>query len=534
MPKALGISIPSRNKIKLADQIYQQALREYASDPQNSNFRPRTDGGPSSPTSPVSPVSPVSPSIPFLPIITSFPPVLEGDPDAAPQSFTGGEILKVLAHKTWGTVGGLLYCILWKPNDPGAPAISWWVTLSDMMEKKSFIEEYHLRNRLGPVPWPGSGKRRRTRSSASLGVKEIKTALEDRKAELVRRGMYMDDAAKLMMMERWMMREEWQRVGRGWGTAKEVVQKRKRIWLEMDARDLIGENERLSRESKRGSPPDESDQQPCTPSSNKASLSEQKSEPALRPLQPETGESTVVVTGSMRSASTHKSVNNTTTNSLRRMKQIEHAKEHHEWRHYFGLGSTSKREGKQPQRTASSTSLSSDGSLDSGRTSLLGLSPTTVAMLKGLPKKAPIARAHASLGHHHTAHKKKHRSHAANLDGVRNSMESFAESLVTVASVATAPQKKTTTPRTSRNILARLFGKQRKERSGGRRGVAFYTEPRGRGDPSSSEAEPTFHYPPDHTAVYDSRLHSSVQLAKTHTPDDVFRHGVSLAHFAGS
>ncbi|KAI5847533.1 hypothetical protein BZA05DRAFT_405139 [Tricharina praecox] len=127
--------------------------------------------------------------------------------------------------------GKLLYCIEWKPHDVDVAPLFWWVKLSGMQFHSALVNEYHHRHALDPPRWPN---KRRVRSSASLGVREIKRALEERRLHLTLHGVAEEDTARELADERWRIRDEWQHTGRGWGCAKEIVQRRRKEWMEAE------------------------------------------------------------------------------------------------------------------------------------------------------------------------------------------------------------------------------------------------------------------------------------------------------------
>ncbi|PUU73118.1 hypothetical protein B9Z19DRAFT_1135788 [Tuber borchii] len=69
--------------------------------------------------------------------------------------------------------------------------------------KRAILDEYHQRNKLGIVHWR-SRLKKKLRTSGSLGVKEIKDALDERKRSLVASGRYDDSAAELLGKCRWL------------------------------------------------------------------------------------------------------------------------------------------------------------------------------------------------------------------------------------------------------------------------------------------------------------------------------------------
>lgn len=144
-------------------------------------------------------------------------------------SLATGEVLRVIDHRPWKN-HNFLYLILWKPQKPDAPT-ELWVRASDFLGsgKKAILEEYHSRHNLGPIRWPRD-PRRQWRSSTSLGVQELKSALDERKQMLLDRGASELDASREMNKERWKMRDDWQRAGRSWGSALMIVKDRKTAW----------------------------------------------------------------------------------------------------------------------------------------------------------------------------------------------------------------------------------------------------------------------------------------------------------------
>ncbi|KAL7268554.1 hypothetical protein RUND412_008821 [Rhizina undulata] len=166
-----------------------------------------------------------------LPIIVSYPPILQKPNNS---SLAGGKVQEIIGHRKCGNNGRYLYSILWKSKDGTVPPVEWWVKTSDLQDYKLAVEEYHIKHKLGPVRWPRDYRLRISRSSGCMGVKEIKTALEERKKELIERGLYDEEASRELTEERWRMRNEWQHRGRGWGVAQEVVQERKRSWRAAD------------------------------------------------------------------------------------------------------------------------------------------------------------------------------------------------------------------------------------------------------------------------------------------------------------
>jgi len=152
-----------------------------------------------------------------------FPPLL-GNPDILPH----GEVRCIISHMPWEP-RKLLYCIVWKPYDVDVVPILWWVKFSALVYHYALVNDYHYLHRIDPPPWP---KKQYPRLTACLGVREIMRALEERKAYLIVHGFSDEEAAREVTNERWRMRDEWQQTGRGWGSAKEIVQKRRKEWIE--------------------------------------------------------------------------------------------------------------------------------------------------------------------------------------------------------------------------------------------------------------------------------------------------------------
>ncbi|PUU73133.1 hypothetical protein B9Z19DRAFT_574963 [Tuber borchii] len=153
----------------------------------------------------------------------------------------GGEVIKICSHKRWTDDGDLLYEILWKPHDLDIPPLELWVKSGDFMDanKRAILDEYHQRNKLGIVHWR-SRLKKKLRTSGSLGVKEIKDALDKRKRSLVASGRYDDRAVELLGKCRWVMRGEWQQRGRGWAAGIEVTERWKKAWQDADEAERIG------------------------------------------------------------------------------------------------------------------------------------------------------------------------------------------------------------------------------------------------------------------------------------------------------
>lgn len=165
--------------------------------------------------------------------VTSSQPQGKYDKDHGPV-LNSGEVLRVMGHKPWGNKS-LQYMILWRPRDSDVPT-GLWVRATDFVEsgKRAILEGYHLRHNLGPVRWPRD-PRRQLRSSTSFGVQELKSALDERKQMLLDRGLDEFEASREMNQERWKMRDEWQRAGRGWGSAMMIVKDRKKAWIMADS-----------------------------------------------------------------------------------------------------------------------------------------------------------------------------------------------------------------------------------------------------------------------------------------------------------
>lgn len=174
----------------------------------------------------------------YSPVISSQP---QGKCDKEGGSLlNSGEVLRVMGHKPWGNKS-LQYMILWKPLNSDVPT-GLWVRATDFVEsgKRAILEGYHLHHNLGPVRWPRD-PRRQLRSSTSFGVQELKSALDERKQILLDRGVDELEASREMNLERWKMRDEWQRAGRGWGSAMMIVEDRKKAWsvADSDAEELL-------------------------------------------------------------------------------------------------------------------------------------------------------------------------------------------------------------------------------------------------------------------------------------------------------
>lgn len=153
---------------------------------------------------------------------------------------TNCEVLRIISHKHWGN-NTFMYLVSWKSHNSGRPPAECWARAIDFLEgeKKVILEEYHLRQNLGPVRWPRDS-RRQWRSSSSFGVQEIKSALDERKQTLLERGAGEQEVIREMNEERWKMRDDWQRAGRGWGSAMMVVNGRKKAWSIADS-DTMGD-----------------------------------------------------------------------------------------------------------------------------------------------------------------------------------------------------------------------------------------------------------------------------------------------------
>lgn len=150
------------------------------------------------------------------------------------SSFTSDEFLQVIGHKSQGNKN-FQYKILRKPRGSGVPT-ELWVKAIDFAEseKRVILEGYHLHHNLGPVRWPRDPQRQ-WRSSTSFGVQELKSALDERKQMLLDQGVDESEALREMNQERWKMRDEWQRTGRGWGSAMMIVKGRKKAWSMADS-----------------------------------------------------------------------------------------------------------------------------------------------------------------------------------------------------------------------------------------------------------------------------------------------------------
>jgi hypothetical protein len=154
-----------------------------------------------------------------------FPPLLINH-----DILCGGQVLSIVSHMPWESMK-FLYCIEWKPHDVDVAPIFWWVKLCGLVHHHALVNEYHHRHHLEPPKWP---HKRKIKSSPGLGVREIRRALDERKVHLILTGMFIEEIAVQIANERWKMRDEWQRRGRGWGAAKEIVQRRRNEWLEAE------------------------------------------------------------------------------------------------------------------------------------------------------------------------------------------------------------------------------------------------------------------------------------------------------------
>lgn len=171
--------------------------------------------------------------------LPNLSPAISPRPQGDSSPLTSGEVLRVIGHKPWGNKN-LQYMILWRSRDSGVPT-GLWVRAADFIEsgKRAILEGYHIHHNLGPVRWPRD-PRRQLRSSTSFGVQELKSALDERKQMLLARGVDELEASREMNYERWKMRDEWQRAGRGWGSAMMIVKDRKKAWsvADSDAEEL--------------------------------------------------------------------------------------------------------------------------------------------------------------------------------------------------------------------------------------------------------------------------------------------------------
>ena len=191
----------------LSSRIRAKALSEAASDYSAQLGRPRSHSQTECPSTPI------------------FPPLLTNA-----DILCGGTVLRIVSHMPW-EAGKLLYCIEWKPHDVDVAPLFWWVKLSGMQFHSALVNEYHHRHSLDPPRWP---HKRKLRPSASLGVREIKRALEERKLSLEMHGFAEEETARELADERWRIRDEWQHTGRGWGCAKEIVQRKRKECMEAE------------------------------------------------------------------------------------------------------------------------------------------------------------------------------------------------------------------------------------------------------------------------------------------------------------
>ncbi|CUS13803.1 unnamed protein product [Tuber aestivum] len=149
------------------------------------------------------------------------------------RGLVGGEIIKICSHKRWTDGGYLLYETLWRPYGIDIPPLRLWVKSDHFVDVKMkiLLADYHSRNKLGTVH---SKPKRGLQTSGSLGVKEIRDALDERKLSLIASGRYNDRTAGLLGKCRWMMRGEWQQRGRGWAAAIEVAERWRQAWQDAD------------------------------------------------------------------------------------------------------------------------------------------------------------------------------------------------------------------------------------------------------------------------------------------------------------
>lgn len=155
------------------------------------------------------------------------------------ESLANGEVLGIINHN-FRDNGNLLYLISWRLRNSSITPVQSWVRVADLFEdpRRSILEEYHRQHNLGPIRWPRN-PRRQLRSSTSFGVREIKAALDERKLALLERGGSIIDVTRELDGERWKMRDDWQRAGRGWGSAIMVVEEKKKAWriADLEAED---------------------------------------------------------------------------------------------------------------------------------------------------------------------------------------------------------------------------------------------------------------------------------------------------------
>lgn len=155
------------------------------------------------------------------------------------ESLANGEVLGIINHNCRDN-GNLLYLISWRLRNSSITPVQSWVRVADLFEgpRRSILEEYHRQHNLGPIRWPRN-PRRQLRSSTSFGVREIKAALDKRKLALLERGASILDVTRELDEERWKMRDDWQRAGRGWGSAIMVVEEKKKAWriADLEAED---------------------------------------------------------------------------------------------------------------------------------------------------------------------------------------------------------------------------------------------------------------------------------------------------------
>ncbi|KAI5801830.1 hypothetical protein FPQ18DRAFT_406784 [Pyronema domesticum] len=125
-----------------------------------------------------------------------------------PDTICHGKVRRILSHRA-GRPGYQVYTIEWIPYDLDCEPVTW--------------------QGMDIPPWP---KKRDPVSSASLGVRHIKKALEDRKLDLKKLGFPIKQQEYEIIQEKWSIRDQWQRIGRGWGSARQVVRHHKDRWME--------------------------------------------------------------------------------------------------------------------------------------------------------------------------------------------------------------------------------------------------------------------------------------------------------------
>jgi hypothetical protein len=158
-----------------------------------------------------------------FPAKPTYPEPLDG-----PDTICHGKVRRILSHRA-GRPGYQVYTIEWIPYDLDCEPVTWQVRLESLLYYPKLVNDYHGIKGMDLPPWP---KKRDPVSSASLGVRHIKKALEDRKLDLKKLGFPIKQQEYEIIQEKWSIRDQWQRIGRGWGSARQVVRHHKDRWME--------------------------------------------------------------------------------------------------------------------------------------------------------------------------------------------------------------------------------------------------------------------------------------------------------------